>query len=296
MKVGRVIPNAPWFERPERRVRDNAPYLSATSGRGYINHQFGRPLREDSYTQVSETAVTRWHAALSVDTRLLHSPMTLPHSIRRQLAVLIALALASCAAASPATWSHAIEQLTADDVAHPPRPGGIVFVGSSSIVKWESLFSDFAGENVVKRGFGGSELADSVYYADRIVIPYQPRTVVLYAGDNDLAAGKSPDKVFADFQAFVAKVHAALPHCRIVYIAAKPSPSRWQLRDKFERTNTLIAEACAKDPERLRLVDVWHPMLGADGTPRPELFLPDKLHMNATGYAIWTPLVKAALK
>lgn len=221
--------------------------------------------------------------------------MTLPHSFRRRLALLLALAIASVATASPASWSRAIEQLTADDAAHPPRAGGIVFVGSSSIVKWDSLASDFPGENVIKRGFGGSELADSVYYADRIVLPYRPRAVVLYAGDNDLAAGKTPEQVFADFQAFVAKVHGALPHCRIVYIAAKPSPARWHLREKFQQANALIAAACAKDRERLRFVDVWAAMLGADGKPRTELFVADKLHMNAGGYAIWTPLVKAAL-
>jgi lysophospholipase L1-like esterase len=221
--------------------------------------------------------------------------MTLSHSLRRRLTVLLALAVASCAAASPAYWSRAIEQLTAADATHPPRDGGIVFVGSSSIVKWDSLASDFAGEHVIKRGFGGSELADSVFYADRIVLPYHPRAVVLYAGDNDLAAGKTPEQVFADFQAFVTKVHGALPHCRIVYIAAKPSPARWHLREKFQHANALIAAACAKDTERLRFVDVWPAMLGADGKPRTELFVTDKLHMNAAGYAIWTPLVKAAL-
>ena len=95
---------------------------------------------------------------------------------------------------------------------------------------------------------------------------------------------------------FVAKVHAALPETRIVYIAVKPSPSRWKLHEKFERTNALIAAACAKDPQRLRFVDVWHPMLDAKGEPRPELFMADMLHMKPAGYAIWTPLVAAQLK
>jgi lysophospholipase L1-like esterase len=90
-------------------------------------------------------------------------------------------------------------------------------------------------------------------------------------------------------------VHASLPSARIVYIAAKPSPARWALRAQYERLNALIAAECARHPASLRFVDVWHPMLNANGEPRPELFLDDKLHMNAAGYALWTPLVTAAL-
>jgi hypothetical protein len=215
---------------------------------------------------------------------------------RRTLAPLLVSLLVVCASAAPEKWMEAINAFTAADATNPPPKGAIVFVGSSSIVKWTSLEKDFADQKVIKRGFGGSELADSVFYADRIVIPYQPRIVVLYAGDNDLNAGKTADAVFADYQAFVRKVHAALPQTRIVYIAVKPSPSRWKLREKFERTNALIAAACAQDPKRLRFVDVWHPMLDAKGEPRPELFVADRLHMNPAGYAIWTPLVAAQLK
>lgn len=213
------------------------------------------------------------------------------------------LLLATCAVlfaplsfAAPEKWTAAIDKFTQADAAHPPAPGGVVFVGSSSIVKWTSLAKDFPGENVIQRGFGGSELADSAFYADRIVIPYRPRAVVVYAGDNDLNAGKTPEKVFSDFKEFVAKVHAALPQTRIVFIGIKPSPSRWKIHDKGERANALIAAECAKDPQRLRFVDVWKPMLDAKGQPRPELFVADMLHMNPAGYAIWTPLVAAALK
>jgi lysophospholipase L1-like esterase len=120
--------------------------------------------------------------------------------------------------------------------------------------------------------------------------------VVVYAGDNDLNAGKTPEKVFADFKEFVAKVHAALPQTRIVYIGIKPCPSRWKIHEKGEKANALIAAECAKDPKRLRFVDTWKPMLDANGQPRPELFVADMLHMNPEGYKIWTPLVAAQLK
>jgi lysophospholipase L1-like esterase len=215
--------------------------------------------------------------------------------MRRFLTALLALSFVSAAVAAPEKWAAAIDKFTAADVKQPPAKGGVVFVGSSSIVKWTSLAQDFPGLNVINRGFGGSQLEDSVFYADRVVTPYAPKAVVLYAGDNDLHSGKTPETVYADFKAFVAKVHAKVPTARIVFIAVKPSPSRWKIREKGERTNALIAAECAKDA-RLRFVDIWKPMLNEKGEPRPELFVKDMLHINEAGYAIWTPLVAAALK
>ena len=213
----------------------------------------------------------------------------------RKLRLLAPFFAVSLALAAPEKWTAAIDKFTQADVSNPPPTGAVVFVGSSSIVKWDSLEEDFRGIKVINRGFGGSELADSVFYADRIVIPYKPRTVVLYAGDNDLNAGKTPETVVGDFKAFVAKVHAALPQTRVVYIAIKPSPSRWKIKDKVARANTLIAAECAKD-KRLAFADIYAPMLDAKGEPRPELFVKDMLHMNPAGYAVWKPVVAPLLK
>jgi lysophospholipase L1-like esterase len=152
----------------------------------------------------------------------------------------------------------------------------------------------FPGMDVINRGFGGSELADSVYFAPRIVLPYEPRTVVLYAGDNDLASGKTPEQVAADFREFTRIVLAKLPKARIVYISIKPSPSRWKLVDKSRQANELIAAHCKSD-ERLVYVDVTAAMLGADGKPKAELFRGDGLHLNAKGYEIWASLLKPHL-
>jgi lysophospholipase L1-like esterase len=210
-------------------------------------------------------------------------------------AALAACALAAPTFAAPANWAKAIDQLTAADAAHPPKHGGVVFVGSSSIVMWKTLAADFPETNTINRGFGGSELADSVYYFDRIVAPYEPRLVVLYAGDNDLWGGKTPETVAGDFRAFCAKLHAALPHARLAYISIKPSPSRWSIHEKMEQANKLIAAECAKDPRRV-FVDVFTPMLDAKGQPRPELFGPDMLHMNADGYALWRSIVGPVLE
>ena len=216
-------------------------------------------------------------------------------SLRRLACTALAFVVAPLLFAAPEKWAAAIDKFTQADAKNPPPHHAVVFVGSSSIVKWTSLQQDFPGVTVINRGFGGSELADSAFYAERIVTPYEPRVVVVYAGDNDLNARKTPEDVLASFKTFVAKVHGRLPDTRIVFIAMKPSPSRWKLREAFEKANAMIAAECAKNP-RLRFVDVWHPMLDAKGQPRPELFVADMLHMNPAGYAIWTPLVAAELK
>lgn len=209
---------------------------------------------------------------------------------------LLTLAVAPPTQAAPEKWAPNIDNFTKADAKNPPPTGAVVFVGSSSIVKWKSLAEDFPGVKTINRGFGGSELADSVFYADRIVIPYKPRVVVVYAGDNDLKAGKTAETVAADFKAFHTKVLAALPSTKIVFIGIKPSPSRWDIREKGLKANALIAADCATDPTHLVLVDVWQAMLGPDGQPRPELYVADKLHMTPAGYAVWTPLVAPTLK
>lgn len=196
-------------------------------------------------------------------------------------------AAATLASAQPAKWQKDIDAFVAADAADAPQPGSIVFVGSSSIRMWKTLQEDFPALSVVNRGFGGSQLADSVHFFDQLVHPHAPRTVVLYAGDNDLWSGKSPETVLADFQAFCAKVHQAFPAARLAYIAIKPSPSRWKIREQMIRTNELIAAECARDSRRV-FVDIFTPMLDANGQPRPELYLEDMLHMNAAGYEIWT--------
>jgi lysophospholipase L1-like esterase len=189
-----------------------------------------------------------------------------------------------------AKWEPEIAAFEAKDRQSPPPKGGIVFVGSSSIRKWTTLAEDFPHHQVLNRGFGGSQLIDSVHFADRIVLPYEPRMVVLYAGSNDIHAGKSPEQVFADFQAFVEKIHAKLPKTEIAYISNAGNPSRWAEVEKVKATNALI-EGYIKDQPGLKFINVFPRMLGSDGLPRPEIFVADRLHMNAAGYQIWTEIV-----
>ena len=191
-------------------------------------------------------------------------------------------------------WEKYIARFEAADKKQMPQPDGILFIGSSSIRMWKTLEQDFPGLPVINRGFGGSQIADSNHFARRIVHPYKPRQIVFYAGDNDVAAGKSPEKVLTDFQQFVKTVRAKLPKARVSFIAIKPSLSRWKLSGKMAMDNSLVRNACSKN-KRLDYIDIWQPMLGENGKPRPDLFLGDGLHLNAKGYALWTSIVKPYL-
>lgn len=188
---------------------------------------------------------------------------------------------------SNVAWAEDMAAFAAADRAAPPPAGGIEFIGSSSIRMWEGLADDFPGQPVFNRGFGGSEVRDSTWYADRIVVPYAPCKVFLYAGDNDLNSGRTPEQVRDDVVAFVQRVHRDLPATRVEYISIKPSPSRANLLPAIRQANTLIAAALARLPNA-GYTDIFTPMLGADGQPNPALFLPDMLHMKPAGYAVWT--------
>ena len=207
------------------------------------------------------------------------------------LFVLLAPQLRAEAPSDPfAKWEKEISAFEEKDKLNPPPKGGIVFVGSSSIRKWTTLSEDFPHHHVLNRGFGGSQLIDSVHFADRIVIPYEPRMIVLYAGGNDIHAGKSPEQVFADFQAFVAKVREKLPKTEIAYISIAGNPSRWAEVEKVKAANAMI-EGFIKDQAGLKFINVFPRMLGSDGQPRPEIFVADRLHMNPEGYKLWTEIV-----
>jgi lysophospholipase L1-like esterase len=222
--------------------------------------------------------------------------LTLPRPVLRLVLVLAAgFCLHAPAQAAPDHWLKEIDQLTAHDATNPPPSGAVLFVGSSSIRLWTTVAQDFPNVPVINRGFGGSELADSVFYADRIVIPYHPRMVVLFAGTNDIWSGKSAETVAADFKAFRAKLHAALPETKLLFLAINYSPSRTRVQPVMQAANRLIAADCATDP-RCTFVDVCTPMLDAAGLPQPEFFREDMLHMKPSGYAIWTRVLAPYLK
>jgi lysophospholipase L1-like esterase len=202
------------------------------------------------------------------------------------------LALVSGVHANPAQWSEQVAALAAR-----PNDGPIdvVFIGSSSVRMWKSLAQDFPRWRTANCGFGGSQLADSLFYFDQLVTPRAPRVVVLYAGENDLAGGRTPEQLLADFRAFRERLHVARPTTRLIYLSCKPSPARSAQLGKFRTANTLIAAACAADP-LCTFVDIFTPMLDGSGQPRVELFGPDRLHMNAAGYGLWARILQPVLE
>src|SRR6185503_19118615 len=169
-----------------------------------------------------------------------------------------------------------------------------VFIGSSTIRLWKTLAQDFPDHRVINRGFGGSEIVDSTHFADRVIFPYQPRMVLLRAGGNDLWAGKSAEQIFADFKEFAATIHRKLPDTEVVFISLSPSIARWKQADKEKAANAMIKEYTQAKP-RLSYIETYDMVLGADGKPREELFVDDKLHFNAEGYKLLTARVRPHL-
>lgn len=198
-------------------------------------------------------------------------------------------------AAGHSRWQSSMAAFAKADQEHLPANDGVLFVGSSTIRMWTNLQQDFRQVPVIiNRGFGGSTMADCDFFAQQLVTQYKPRQVLVYAGDNDLAEGRTPAQVLESFAHFVRTVRTELPTTHISYISIKPSPSRLALLPKIRETNGLIADYVRANPD-LRYIDIFNPMLSADGMPRSELFQADKLHMNDTGYQLWQGIIASHL-
>lgn len=192
-------------------------------------------------------------------------------------------------------WQADLDRFVATDRQQPPPDNAVLFVGSSSIRLWPELARDFPQVPTINRGFGGSRLADAARLADRIVAPYRPRQVVIYAGDNDLADGLTPAQVAADYALLVRRLRELLPGTPIAYIAIKPSPARVHLIDAAREANQRI-RALAAGGQAVDFIDVFTPMLDAAGQPRADLFGADGLHLNAAGYALWVERIAPFLR
>jgi len=219
--------------------------------------------------------------------------------MRKHLVFLAMIAVSPCLLADDkqpdfSRWEKDIAAFEQKDKDKPPPKNGVLFAGSSSIRLWD-LKKSFPDLDAINRGFGGSQIADSTHFAPRIILKQEPRLIVFYAGDNDVAAGKTPEQVSDDFQDFAKTVHKELPKTKIVFISIKPSIKRWEMADKQKKANELIEAFCKKN-DYLTYLDVVKPMLGGDGKPRPELFAKDDLHMNEKGYEMWASLLKPLLK
>jgi lysophospholipase L1-like esterase len=192
-------------------------------------------------------------------------------------------------------WDASLAAFAAADKAKPPTTGGVLFVGSSSIRLWSDLETEFKSlPVVVNRGFGGSRMLDCTQHLHTLVAPYKPRLVLVYAGDNDLAEGRTPQQVLQSFTNFVNGVRETLPDTRITYISVKPSPSRMALMPQIRETNDLI-HTYTLHTRNTDFIDVFTPMLDAQGHPRAELFREDALHLNTAGYTLWKQVITAHL-
>jgi lysophospholipase L1-like esterase len=222
-------------------------------------------------------------------------------SLLVQGVLILGLASGTAAAQQPATplnpdrFEPEIRKFEEADRSAPPRQDLVVFVGSSSIRRWDTLAKDFPNVPVLNRGFGGSEASDVVRYADRILVPLRPARIVFYAGDNDLARGKTPTQIADDVSALWKIVGAKLPGTRMAILSVKPSLARWTLVSRTRETNVLLQRLAAGDP-RLTYVDVFTPMIGADGKPIPEHFVADGLHLTDAGYRVWTAALTPFLR
>ncbi len=194
----------------------------------------------------------------------------------------------------PLRFTKVVDGYKAADSVKMPHPNSVLFVGSSSIHGWKTLADDFPELDVINRGMGGSHMSDLIYYMDDLVFPYRPNAIVVYEGDNDITAGKTPEVVLEDYQTFVTRVFAKWPQLPIFFISIKPSLARIQHLENMALANALI-KTYIDQHETLYYIDVFSAMLNDAGTPRPEIFSDDGLHMNETGYALWTQEIKKEL-
>jgi lysophospholipase L1-like esterase len=200
-----------------------------------------------------------------------------------------------CLFASRLLGQHAFENeirnFERQDSISMPAKGQILFIGSSSFRIWKTFATDLAGIQAINRGFGGSTMTDALYYFDRMVVKYAPRTVVVYEGDNDLNQGKSPEEVAKDYEEFSMRLKKALPKTTLVYLAVRPSLSRIALVEKQKKFNAWVENYCKSQKARFYL-DMHSPFYLPDGTVMPDIFIADRLHLNEKGYLIFSAKIR----
>ena len=206
----------------------------------------------------------------------------------------VSSAAAQTRAIDPTRFEDAIAAFEAEDASMTPD-GAIAITGSSSIRRWNTMKADLAPLTVIPRGFGGSAMADVLHYVDRLVIPYKPRAVVIYEGDNDTGMFFVPPmKIAGELKQIIAKIHAALPQTRVYVMSVKPSLARWDNWDKAQEANKLY-QMIVESNGLLHYIDVATAFLRADGRVMDDIFVDDGLHLNEKGTRIWAATIRAAL-
>jgi len=187
-----------------------------------------------------------------------------------------------------------VAEYVAMDRAHPPPKGAILFAGDSQFYRWTTIHEDLPGYTLINRGIDSFQIENLIQYADQLVLPYEPRLIVLHVGGNDVHTGKSPERVLADFEALVAKIRARYPKVPIVFSSLTPGPGRWDEAPQRVATNRIVRDYIATQPD-LAFVDLWSAMLTRDGKPRDDLWVEDRIHPNHAGYLLRVQLTKPFL-
>jgi lysophospholipase L1-like esterase len=182
----------------------------------------------------------------------------------------------------------------AADRASPPPRGAILFAGDSQFYRWTTIQEDLPGYTIINRGIDSFQTTDLIRYADRLITPHAPRLIVLHVGGNDVHNGKSPQQVLADFKTLVSAIHAKLPGVRVLYSSITPGPGRWDEAPQRREANRVVKEYIATQPA-LGFIDLWDAMLTADGQPREDIWVADRVHPNHAGYLIRVKLTKPLL-
>ena len=206
-----------------------------------------------------------------------------------------AASLAQSAAPTQAErFAAKVAEYEVEDRAHPPPKGAILFAGDSQFYRWKTIHEDLPGYTLINRGIDSFQLEHLIQYADRLVLPYEPRLIVLHVGGNDVHNGKSPERVLADFKTLVAKIRAKYPRVPIVFSSLTPGPGRWDEAPQRVATNGALRDYIATQPG-LTFVDLWSAMLTGDGRPRDDLWVEDRVHPNHAGYLLRVRLTKPLL-
>lgn len=223
----------------------------------------------------------------------------------RLLGLLLLAPLALQAAASPeeaakrwAQYEASFKEFAKADLAKPPVKGGILFVGSSIFRKWENVAEHMAPLPVLNRAFGGSRTGDQIARFDQVVPPYAPKVIVYYCGSNDLKAGTTPEDpaaIFARFREFSARVQKYAPATRVIFVSSTRSPDRVARWEQVDHFNALVRAYCAATPHHT-FIDINPALVDANGHPRLDLYLADKLHFHPPGYVEFTKIIKPVLE
>jgi len=193
----------------------------------------------------------------------------------------------------PTRFQSEIDNFISWDAKNSFPENAVLFAGSSSIRMWKSAEA-FPELEVINRGFGGAQISDLLYYFDQTVKKYEPRLIVFYCGDNDIDFGKAAEQTLTDFKDFMGRVEKLESKPPVIYLPAKPSPARWDKYPEMERLNNMIADLAGNN-DNLIYVNTADAILNPSGKPKPEVFMPDSLHLNATGYGIWNRVVQPVI-